>query len=122
MIWLIVLSSIKAFVCLPWELMTVLTFFKLTHSTNRRTQRVNSKKRLNTLLFQSPVTLQLWCNGSKSDQQSVNVGLSPSKLTSFSEEDVGMVRRSKGHVPVPSGGCYWNCVQHSIDKATSIEN
>ena len=90
------------------------------HSTSRRTQRVNSEKRLNTLISQSPVTLQLWCNGSKSDQQSVNMGLSLSMLASFSEEDVGMARSCKGHVP--SGGCYWNCVQHSIDGATSIEN
>ena len=37
----------------------------------------------------------------------------------FEEEDVGMVRRSKGYVP--SGG-YWNCDLHSIDGATSVEN
>ena len=35
-------------------------------------------------------------------------------------EDVGMARRSKGHSP--SGGCYCNCVQHSIDGATNVEN
>ena len=35
-------------------------------------------------------------------------------------EDVGMARRSKRHAP--SGGCYCNCVQHSIDGATNVEN
>ena len=35
-------------------------------------------------------------------------------------EDAGMARRSKGHAQ--SGGCYCNCVQHSIDGATNVEN
>ena len=35
-------------------------------------QRVNSEKRLNTLLSPSPVTLALWCN----DNGNCSVGLS----------------------------------------------
>ena len=83
-------------------------------------KKVNSEKRLNTLISPSPVTMAHWCKCSMSDWQSESAGSSPGKCNIISEEDVGMENRSKGHVP--SGGCYQNWVQHSIDGATCVKN